>query len=211
MDAKTFALATGVSSDVAAVWAAPVSVAMAQFGIDTPARQAAFLAQITHECAGFTWLRESLNYSVAGLRKTFGDRISSSDAARLGRKEGEPALSQARQMAIANLVYGGRFGNNKANDGWTYRGGGCKQLTFLSNWAAFRDATGIDIVTKPDLITTPPVAALTAGYFWRANNCNHYADDGDFDGLTRRINGGLNGLAERKALWVTAKKALGVR
>jgi len=210
MDARTLQLAAGIPPALASMWAPHVTAAMARFGIDTPQRQAAFIPQISHESAGFTQLRESLNYSVQGLRTTFRDRVSADDAARLGRKDGEAPLSAARQMAIANLVYGGRYGNNSANDGWTYRGGGLKQITFLANYAACRDAIGFDLVTHPELITTPEVAALSAGWFWKANNCNHYADTDDFVGLTRKINGGVNGLDERRALWRVARPALGL-
>ncbi|MDF4024119.1 glycoside hydrolase family 19 protein [Luteibacter sp. PPL201] len=211
MDAKTFQLATGVSAQLAEQWASPVTAAMLRFQIDTPNRQAAFLAQIGHESNGFTQLRESLNYTVAGLRKTFGDRITPSDAYRLGRKDGEPALPEARQMAIANIVYGGRFGNNTMGDGWRYRGGGLKQITFRSNYADCGYAIGVDLVGQPELITTPDTAALSAGWFWQANRCNSIIDRGDFEALTRRINGGLNGLAERTVRWERAKTALGVK
>lgn len=210
MDAKTLQLAAGLTPALAMKWAAPVTAAMDKFGVDTPARVAAFLAQIGHESAGFMRLRESFDYSVEGLRKTFRDRISAEVAARLGRQPHEQAVPLARQQTIANLVYGGRFGNNTTGDGWRYRGGGLKQITFRANYGAARDAIGVDIVTEPDRITDPVVAALTAGWFWFANGCSRYADVGDFDGLTRKINGGLNGLDERKARWAVAKKALGV-
>lgn len=210
MDAKTLQLAVGVSPALAAIWAAPITAAMAEFGIDTPKRQAAFLAQIAHESAGFSELRESFNYSIANLRATFRDRISSDQANKLGRQPNEKVVPLGRQMVIANLVYGGRFGNNTNGDGWKYRGGGLKQLTFCANYSACRDAIGVDIVTNPDRITQPPVAARSAGWFWKSNRCNDYADAGDFTGLTKKINGGVNGLEERKALWLTAQRALGL-
>lgn len=211
MDAKTLQLAAGISDAMALKWASPITSAMHEFGIDTPARQAAFIAQNAHESMGFSRLRESLDYTAQALRATFGKRITSDAANRLGRSPAEHIVPQARQMVIANLVYGGRFGNNTANDGWNYRGGGLGHLTFRANYAACRDAIGVDIVSNPDLITDPVVAARTAGWFWRSNKCNDQADDGDFDRLTQKINGGLNGLDERKALWATAKHVLGVQ
>lgn len=211
MDATTLSRASGIPLARASAWADPLTTAMGRFGITTPQRQAAFIAQVAHESAGFTQLRESLNYSVQGLRTTFRDRVSADDAARLGRKDGEPPLSQARQMAIANLVYGGRFGNNTTGDGWRYRGGGLKQITFRANYAACRDDIGIDIVTNPELIEQPYVAALSAGSFWKTNGCNRFADADDFVALTKRINGGTNGLAERTELWKAAKLALGLK
>lgn len=211
MDAKTLQLAAWISDATAMKWATPITAAMAEFGIDTPVRQAAFIAQNAHESMGFTRLRESLDYTPKGLRDTFGSRVAGEAANRLGRQIGEAVVPRARQMAIANLVYGGRFGNNTVGDGWNFRGGGLGHLTFRANYAACRDAIGVDIVTNPDLITDPMVAARTAGWFWRSNGCNNFADDGDFVRLTQKINGGDNGLAERKARWATAKQVLGVK
>jgi putative chitinase len=210
MDAKTLQLAAGISAGAAQAWALPISAAMREFGVDTPARQAAFIAQTAHESAGFSRLRESLDYSPKGLRETFGPRISGEAANRLGRQLGESMVPVSRQAVIANLVYGGRFGNNTTGDGWRYRGGGIMQITFRSNYAEGRDAIGIDIVTNPELITDPTVAARLAGLFWKTRRCNDAVALGDFEGLTRKINVAMNGLAERKARWKVAKTALGV-
>lgn len=211
MDAYTLSRAAGIPLARANLWAEPVTTGMAFGGIDTPDRQAAYLAQIGHESDGFTSMRESLNYTVSALRSTFGDRISAADAARLGRKDGEGPLPLARQMAIANIVYGGRFGNNTLGDGWRYRGGGLKQITFRSNYAACGYAIGADLLGNPELITTPPTAALSAGWCWKANGCNAIIDRGDFTALTRRINGGVNGLALREERWKRARIALGLK
>lgn len=210
MDAKTLQLAAGISDAMAKRWAYPITAAMAEFGIDTPKRQAAFISQNAHESAGFLRLRESLDYTPKGLRETFGTRIAAEVANRLGRQSNEAMVPTSRQVMIANLVYGGRFGNNTAGDGWNFRGGGLGHLTFRANYAACRDAIGVDIVSNPDLITDPMVAARTAGWFWRSNKCNDQADDDDFGGLTRKINGGVEGLADRQDRWDRAKKALGL-
>jgi putative chitinase len=212
MDAKTLMLAAGVSDAMAQTWATPITTAMREFGIDTPARQAAFIPQIAHESRGFSRLRESLDYTPKALLDTFGrSRISAEAAARLGRQAGEPMVPTNRQMAIANMIYGGRYGNNTAGDGWRYRGGGLMQITFLANYADGRDAIGEDIVTAPERVAEPMIAARLAGWFWKTRRCNDYADTGDFVGLTKRINPAMNGLDKRTALWEVAKHALGVK
>jgi putative chitinase len=212
MDAKTLQLAAGVSEATALKWATPITAALAEFGIDTPIRQAAFIAQTAHESKGFSRLRESLDYTPKALLDTFGrSRISAEAAGRLGRQLGEPMVPTNRQMAIANMVYGGRYGNNTAGDGWRYRGGGIMQITFMANYADGRDAIGVDIVGAPERVTEPTIAARLAGWFWKSRHCNDYADSGDFVGLTKKINTALAGLDERTARWKTAKTALGVQ
>ena len=108
---------------------------------------------------------ESLNYSVSGLLNTFGrHRISRSDAERLGRKPGEPALSLARQRAIANILYGGEWGranlgNTMPDDGWTYRGRGMAHDTGRRNYRLSGEAVGIDLLTDPDALLDTATAA----------------------------------------------------
>lgn len=193
-----FMRAASISQQLADKWFGPLSSSMQEFGIDTAKRQAYFIAQIGTESGGFTKVKESLNYSVAGL-SIFGSRLTAAQREQLGRKPGELALSPERQMAIANLVYGGRYGNNLNGDGWKYRGRGLKQVTFRDNYAACARVLGLDLVNNPDLLLTDENAARSAGWFWKANNCNQFADAGDVVGLTKRINGGSNGLDDRKA------------
>lgn len=211
MDAKTMQLAVGLSDAMTSRWASPILAAMAEFGIDTPKRQAAFLPQAAHESKRFASLHESFDYSIPSLRSTFRDRINGELANRLGRQPGESSVPMARQATIANLVYGGRFGNNTTGDGWRYRGGGIMQITFLANYAACRDAIGVDIVGNIGLVDDPVVAARMAGWFWKTRRCNDPADAGDFVGLTKKINPALNGLDDRTALWLVAKRVLGVQ
>ncbi len=171
-------------------------------------RQAAFLAQVGTESAGFARLAENFNYSVDGLVATFSNRITLLEARELGRKAGEGALSLERQQKIANIVYGRRYGNDLPGDGWKFRGRGLKQVTFHDNYLACGKALGLDLVDDPDLLLVDENAARSAGWFWKANGCNAFADKGDFVGLTKRINGGTNGLDDRKARWERAKKVL---
>lgn len=183
-------------------------------GLDTPIRVAHALAQQSVETGGFCKLVENLNYSVAGLRGTFGkSRISDSDCQRLGRKAGASPLSAEVQEQIANLVYGGAFGssqlgNNQTGDGWRFRGRGAKQTTGRFNYNDVKTVTGIDVIANPDLLADPDMAVKAACIFWDKKNCNHFADRDDIQGLTQTVNGGINGLPERKAALVRAKAIL---
>ena len=161
-------------------------------GINTKERVCMFLAQCGHESAGFTIFNENLNYSAKGLRGVFG-KYFPTDAL---------ANQYARQPEkIANKVYANRMGNGpeSSGDGWKYRGFGYIQLTSKSNFEAFSKDTGIDIVSNPENIRQDlSLAIKTAVWFWNKNNLNKYCDNNDFTGLTKRINGGLNGLPDRE-------------
>lgn len=196
MTKDQFMRAAGISSSLAEKWYSHIVEAMSIYGIDTPKRQAHFIGQIGTESMGFQSVQESLNYSVSGLA-IFGLRLTAAQREQLGRKPGEKALSPERQAAIANIVYGGRYGNNLNGDGWKYRGRGLKQITFKANYEECGKALGLNLVDSPDLLLQDKYAALSAGWFWKANGCNQFADAGDVSGLTRRINGGLNGLQDR--------------
>lgn len=176
------------------------------YDITSPRRLAGFLSQTGHESAGMSTLEESLNYSVEGLMRTFGPgRISEADCQQYGRRKGQPA----NQQMIANIVYGGMWGkrnlgNEFAGDGWRFRGRGLKQLTGRYNYVKCGEAIGErDLVMYPDRLLMPVNAALSAAWFWQTNGCNELADAGDVRALTKRINGGYNGLSERQALWDT--------
>ena len=183
-------------------------------GLTTPIRVAHALAQQSVETGGFSKLVENLNYSVAGLRSTFGkSRITDSDCQRLGRKAGASALSAAIQEEIANLVYGGAFGksqlgNDQDGDGWRFRGRGAKQTTGRFNYGDVKKVTGIDVVADPDLLADPDMAVQAACIFWDKKKCNAFADKNDILGLTQTVNGGTNGLPDRKAALLRAKSIL---
>lgn len=207
MNKQQFIKAAGITQALGDKWFPHVTEAMQMFGINTPKRQAHFIAQIGTESGGFRSVQESLNYSVSGLA-IFGSRLTAAQRERLGRKPGESALSPQRQEAIANLVYGGRYGNNLNGDGWLYRGRGLKQITFKDNYAACGKSLGLNLIAEPSLLTQDRYAALSAGWFWSSNGCNAFADAGDVVGLTKRINGGLNGIDDRKDRTRIAEAAL---
>ena len=183
-------------------------------GIDKPLRIAHALAQQSVETGGFSKMVESLNYSIEGLRATFSrKRISEADCQRLGRKPNAPALSATAQEEIANVVYGGSFGlsqlgNNQPGDGWRFRGRGAKQTTGRANYGDVKAVTGIDVISNPDLLADPDTGMRAACIFWQKKNCNKFADQDDILGLTKAVNGGTNGLPERKAALQRAKQIL---
>jgi putative chitinase len=154
----------------ASMFLAPLNAAMYEFGIDTPARAAAFLAQVGHESGELVYVKE----------------LASGEA------------------------YEGRhdLGNTSPGDGVKYKGRGLLQITGKANYIALAADLKLDCVEHPELMEQPYNAARSAGWFWKKHNLNQYADSGDFITLTKRVNGGTNGLASRQALWEAAKKAL---
>lgn len=188
----------GVPQAVAARFAEPLGGAMERFGINTPARKAAFVAQLLHESAMFTRTGENLNYSAKRLREVWPKRFPSDEIA---------AQYERSPEKLANLVYAGRMGNGdeKSGDGWRFRGRGPIHLTGRSNYGACGKAIGHDLIAKPELLEQPDVGCLAAGWFWAAGNpterdLNLLADRGDIAAISKAINGGTHGLAERIAL-----------
>jgi putative chitinase len=172
-------------------WVDALNETFAKFGINSVRQQAAFIGECGHECGNFRILEENLNYRAATLMKLWSKRF--------------PSLEIANQYAgnpkkIANNVYASRMGNRdeSSGDGYRFRGRGCIQLTGHANYFHAGQALGVDFVMQPDLVATPKYAALTAGWFWSTHGCNPLADNADWTGLTKKINGGTIGLEERK-------------
>lgn len=164
----------------AGVFAPVLNAAMGKFGIVTPARQAAFIAQVGHESGQFRYVRELGNNDYLAKYDT------GSLAARLGN----------------TLEADG--------DGQKYRGRGLIQITGHDNYQRCGEALGLDLLSQPELLELPQHAATSAAWFWKQAGLNPLADRGEFKAITRKINGGLNGLADRLALWANAREALGV-
>jgi len=171
-------------------WLDPLTSAFERFEINTPERQSAFIGQCAHESANFKTLQENLNYSAKGLNATWPSRFPSEAAAQPFHRQPEK---------IANKVYSGRMGNLDEGDGWKYRGRGLIQLTGKDNYQLASDALGVDFIADPDLVLTKEYAALTAAWYWDKRNLNKEADAKDFTGMTKKINGGIIGLADRVA------------
>lgn len=165
-------------------------------------RLAMFLAQAGHESTGFTARVENLNYTEAAqIQKTWKTRFPTPASAEVFVR---------RPAALANSVYRGRNGNTEPDDGWRYRGRGYIQITGRGNYAEVGKLLGWPLIEKPQLAEDPAGALATATAYWRLNNLNRFADLNDFSGLTKAINGGLNGLAERRTMLNLARKALNV-
>ncbi|WMY72746.1 glycoside hydrolase family 19 protein [Buttiauxella selenatireducens] len=204
MNQQQFQRAADISAGLAARWFQPVAEAMREFGITAPADQAMFIAQIGHESGGFNALVENLNYTPVALVATFGKRITQQQADALGRT----TVHAARQDAIANLVYSNRLGNKSAGDGWKYRGRGLIQITGLDNYRNCGTALKLDLVSTPEQLEQDLHAARSAAWFYTSKFCMVYG--ADINRVTRIINGGLNGLADRQARYNKARAALGI-
>ena len=175
---------------IGAEWVDALNETFARFNIDTPNQQAAFIGQCSHECGNFKVLEENLNYRATTLTKLWPKRFPSIEFAQ--QYERQP-------RKIANSVYSNRMGNRDeaSGDGFRFRGRGCIQLTGHSGYYHAGKALGVDFVMEPDLVATPKYAALTAGWFWSTHDCNRLAANGDWVGLTKKINGGTIGLEDR--------------
>lgn len=167
--------------DKAQVFAAPLNAAMAEFEINTPERAAAFLAHLAHESGQFRYMQELADGSAYDHRRDLGNT--------------DPA---AVAVAARNGTTPGRW----------FRGHGPIQITGYANHKRCGEALGVDLVEHPRALTEPELGCRSAAWFWATHGCNEMADAGDFLAITRRINGGTNGLADRERYWERAKLAL---
>jgi len=157
----------------ATVYAPLLVHAMAEFGIDTPRRQAGFLAQVAHES-------ESLRYTL------------------------ELASGDAYEMRLD-------LGNVMTGDGRKFKGRGLIQITGRDNYRKCAGDLGVNLQQYPELLEKPVLACRSAGWFWRSRSLNQYADTDQFGTLTKKINGGFNGLDNRISFWLRARETLGVK
>ena len=178
--------------EMAEKWVDAISATCVRFDINTPLRVAGFVSQIAHESNGFRATVEDLHYRASSLMAVWPSRFPNLDVANAYAMKPEK---------IANRAYCDRMGNGDeaSGDGWKYRGRGLIQLTGKDNYAAFAMKCDNEALTKPDLVAETDLAAESAGWFWSTRNLNNYADEGNVEGMTRRINGGTNGLDDRQA------------
>ena len=183
-------------------WLEPLEKTFAKYDISTPKRQAAFIGQCAHESNNFKTLEENLNYSAGALMRVWPSRFPDANTAE---------KYAFRPQAIANKVYGGRMGNGveETDEGWKYHGRGLIQLTGKELYDNCGKAISIDLINQPGLLATPDYACMSAGWFWNKKGLNALADAGDFETMTKRINGGLIGLDDRKAKIAKALSVLG--
>jgi len=173
-------------------WLQPLIDTFIKYNISTTQRQASFIGQCQHESNNFRTLEENLHYSAAGLMRVWPSRFTSDVVAQAYANNPEK---------IANKVYAGRMGNGdeESGDGWAYHGRGLIQLTGRDNYSACGASLGFALLTNPELLLQPKSACLSAGWFWGKRGLNALADAGDIETMTKRINGGLIGIDDRKA------------
>jgi putative chitinase len=186
-------------------WHAALTKLLPDYDINTSQRIAAFIAQCSHESAGFTALKENLNYRWQTLRKLFPKYFPDDAIAQ------EYANKPNKQEAIANRIYASRMGNGDeaSGDGYRFCGRGLIQLTGRNNYTFFAGSLDITVEEATEYLNTFEGAAQSACWFWETNNLNQWADKGDILTLTKRINGGTIGLDDRIKHYEHALHVLG--
>lgn len=171
-----------------------------EYAVNTPLRIAHFLAQVGHESAQLNTVSENLNYSYAGLLKVFGKYFNLRTAVLYARKPEK----------IANRVYANRMnnGDEKSGDGWKFRGRGLIQCTGQSNYERLAKFIDKPVEETVAYLETPEGAVLSAVWYWHERRINTIADRDDLEAVTRAVNGGLNGLKDRRIYLQRAKAAL---
>jgi len=184
----------GVSTADAEQYVDDLEDVLPRYGIaESKLRLAHFFSQVLHESGCMRYDMENLNYSAKALRAVFGKYFKT-------KREAEAYARQPEK--IANRVYARRMGNGSegSGDGWKYRGRGLIQLTGKNNYKAFARWIGDDqVLVDPDRVASE-YAVQSAVYYWDRHKLNNIADRDDVVRLTKRINGGVNGLAHRKEL-----------
>ena len=189
-------------------WCAALNEMLPKYGITTPKRIAGFISQCAHESMDFRVLEENLNYKEATLLRVFPRYF--------GPGKENAAEYAGKPEKIANYVYmdknrskAGALGNTEPNDGFAMRGKGLKQVTGRANHAAFGMTVGMTAEQAAEYLLTKKGALESALWFWGSRNLNEVADTGDVVKLTKIINGGDIGLADRQARYAKAMAALG--
>lgn len=183
-------------------WVEPIRAACVRFEINNIRRSAAFITTQAHEGGFKVGVREGMNYSAQRLAEVWPSRFSVS-----GRRGGKPnglALALHRKPEeIANHVYANRMGNGppESGDGWRFRGNGPSQLTGRENHERFARAMGMSLEEAAAWIGTIEGGVMSAAWFWEDNDINRLADTPGVEDETRKINGGLIGIADRRAIF----------
>ena len=187
-------------------WCEELNKALPKYGITTDKRIASFVSQCAHESMDFNAMSENLNYREETLNKVFPRYFGPGK-----RNAAEYAKNPEK---IANYVYMDEFrssklGNTQPGDGWRFRGRGLKQLTGRDNYTRFAKDYGMTAEEAAAWVETKEGALASALWFWKTNNLNPIADTGNVAALTKKINGGDIGLADRQARYAKAMAALG--
>lgn len=170
---------------------------LTKYEVNTPERLAHFFSQLAHE-SHLSPISENLNYSAEGLNKTFKKYFPTLESAKAYAR---------KPQAIANKVYANRMGNGdeKSGDGYKYRGKGFIQITGKDNYKALSTATKIDYLSEPEKLLSEADSMISALWYWNTIKANSLADKDDITTITKKINGGTNGLEDRKRLLTEMK------
>ncbi len=190
-DQRVPALVAGIARSSQAVFA--------RHGVTTPDLVAHVMAQISHECGAGRDVVENMNYTASRMMQVWPSRF-------LTLASAQPYAGNPR--ALANKVYNGRMGNRTgSDDGWNFRGRGGAQTTGREGYQRVKTATGLDVIAHPELLIDPAHFLNCAVSDFINCGCLPYAKADDVVGVTRRLNGGTIGLAERK-VWLGKWKAV---
>jgi len=185
-------VALGVKPSRAKKYVGKLNLCMLLHDIDTEIRTSHFIAQLLHESGKLRYTRENMNYSESALLTVFSKYFNADRARQYARNP----------KKIGNRVYADRMGNGNetSGDGYRYRGRGLIQLTGKNNYRDFSEWVGDSkILANPDLVSDE-YAVESATFYWDVNRLNRIADKNDVKLLTRAINGGTNGLKDRRVL-----------
>jgi putative chitinase len=188
-------------------WYAALVDVLPKYGVTTERRMAHFISQCAHESNNFRSLEENLNYSEKSLLAVFGRYFGAAPKRSAAEYARNPEL-------IANYVYMDEFrkykmGNVNAGDGWLFRGRGLKQLTGRENYTGFAKTLDMTAEQAAEYVATPKGAVESACWFWNTNKLNDIADTDDVKRMTKKINGGDIGLADRQSRYTKAMEVFG--
>ena len=178
----------------------PLNNTFIKYNINTPKRIAAFLGQIGEESEYFQVIEENLNYSASELLSTFPTKFNKNSAVEYSHQPEK----------IANRVYANKYmnGDESSGDGWKFRGRGAIQLTFKENYIAYSNYVGKSLEECINYLENYSGAVDVAGWYWNLHSLNSFADQGDIETITRKINGGTYGLSTRESITTLALKTL---
>ena len=194
-------------NDKVDMWFEAIEDVFPKYEINTVERIAGFIAQCAHESNNFRSLEENLNYSEDALLRVFGRYFGKAPKASASEYARNPEM-------IANRVYNDEFrkykmGNTQPGDGWMFRGRGLKQLTGRENYTKFGKSVKMTAEQASEYVATEKGAIESACWFWKNKKLNAIADTGDIKKLTKVINGGDIGLADRTSRYDSAIEILG--
>jgi putative chitinase len=182
--------------------AASAPTVFPKYGLNSDLVIAHAMAQFSLECGAGLFMVENLNYSAQGLINTWPTRFTGT----------MPQTCAHNPQMIADIAYGGRMGNAPppSDDGWNFRGRGFAQITGRDGYTQLAATTGLDLVNNPDLVSTPENALECGVGAFVQCGCLPFAENDDVHGVTLKLNGGLNGYAERQAWLAKWKTAMGL-